>query len=437
MPLPSPCRAAALLAAVAALAAAPARADQSNFVPYHVGSRAAGMGGAFTALADDGSGAWYNPGGLAFVKHSQLSLAGSVYGVVSGSFADALGDGHAFKYSGLNTLPTTTAAIWKTGPAEGTGDVLSFSVFVPDAVFIDDRDALGVGRNAFFYADQVQTVWAGLGWARRIGRLGVGATAYALLGTRQSQLDLTAIVAGDQSTFATVTARTDEATYGGAVAVGVRWDPTDQLHLGLSVTSPAFGTGKRREFVRMTVGQGTSGPALSEAVNAEDLHAAPWQPLRVQAGVAASFGALTVSGDLQLLGPMKRHDDAARAVDGLDRWVERKAVVNAAIGLEYLAAGRFPVRAGVFTDFSASRAPRFWDGTGTDPNASNSSHIDKLGAAFSVGSRSDHTSTDVGISISGGTGKDVVPDNFDFSVTKPSTAKQLSVYVFLGLTFEL
>jgi hypothetical protein len=31
-----------------------ARADDSNFRPYIVGGRAAGMGGAFTALADDG-----------------------------------------------------------------------------------------------------------------------------------------------------------------------------------------------------------------------------------------------------------------------------------------------------------------------------------------------------------------------------------------------
>jgi hypothetical protein len=39
------------------LASPPAAwADDSNFRPYLVGGRAAGMGGAFTALADDGSG---------------------------------------------------------------------------------------------------------------------------------------------------------------------------------------------------------------------------------------------------------------------------------------------------------------------------------------------------------------------------------------------
>jgi|GEM_PF-5841256 len=39
------------------------------------------MGGAFTALADDRSGAcYYNPDGVAFAKRSNISLSGSVYG---------------------------------------------------------------------------------------------------------------------------------------------------------------------------------------------------------------------------------------------------------------------------------------------------------------------------------------------------------------------
>jgi len=52
-----------------------ARADEANFRPYVVGGRAAGMGGAFTALADDGSAPYYNPGGLTFVRRSQLASA--------------------------------------------------------------------------------------------------------------------------------------------------------------------------------------------------------------------------------------------------------------------------------------------------------------------------------------------------------------------------
>src|SRR2546428_3805175 len=91
------------------------RADDSNFRPYVVGGRASGMGGAFTALADDGSGPYYNPGGIAFARRSSVSLNASVYGVVTGTYANALGQGHDFTFSDLNTLPLSTSFISKFG----------------------------------------------------------------------------------------------------------------------------------------------------------------------------------------------------------------------------------------------------------------------------------------------------------------------------------
>src|SRR5262245_66460267 len=100
---------------VLAGAAARAQGIESNYRPYIVGSRAAGMGGAFTALADDGSGPYYNPGGLAFVRRSQVALSASVYGVVSGTNTDALGDGHDFTFRDLNIFPVSTSVVWKPG----------------------------------------------------------------------------------------------------------------------------------------------------------------------------------------------------------------------------------------------------------------------------------------------------------------------------------
>jgi len=434
---PSLPRRAAAAALLALLCAAPARADESSFRPYLVGARAAGMGGAFTGLSDDGSGAWYNPGGLAFVKSSQLSIAGSVYGLVSGSFGDALGDGHDFRYSGIDTLPTATAAIWRLSGAGDSADVLSVNVFVPDAVRIDDRDTLGSRQNAFFFADQLQTVWAGLGWAHRSGRLGVGGAVFGLLGTRLTQFDITAIAPGPPAQFATITARTDETTYGAVASLGVRWDPTDDLHLGLSVYSPAVGSGKRRFFARVTGGNVPPGGTTDAAVvNEGNLHASPWQPLRVQGGVAARFGALTVAGDLQFLAPRTVTDDADRAADGLTREIRRQAVINGSLGLEYLVAGQYPVRAGFFTDRSAAPGLVAVPSGAADPNPRNTALVHRLGGTFSVGMWTDHTSTDLGLCLSGGSGSDLVPDNLDFSASKVGRSRQLLAYVFLGSAYQ-
>src|SRR5437899_2112704 len=216
------------------------RADDSNFRPYVVGGRAAGMGGAFTALADDGSGPYYNPGGLAFVESSQLSLAASVYGRVSGTSKDALGDGHDFQLSNLNAFPMATAGVWKLDDA----DVFSLSAFVPDAQHVNARDQLFLAE-AFFEVFDQQTIWLGATFARRFGRLGVGASTFLLIGNSSLLGDLTLTVPGTSPPqFGTITARTDETILGLVGAVGVRWDATDRLRLGASVFSPEVGLGQ-------------------------------------------------------------------------------------------------------------------------------------------------------------------------------------------------
>src|SRR5262245_66165014 len=93
---------------VVVVTAGTARALESNLRPCIVGSRAAGLGGAFPALADDGSGPYYNPGGIAFARRSSLSLSASVYGLASGDLNDALGNGTTFHFSDLQTFPVST-----------------------------------------------------------------------------------------------------------------------------------------------------------------------------------------------------------------------------------------------------------------------------------------------------------------------------------------
>jgi len=118
-------------AVVLLLAAASARAQgiESNFQPYIVGGRAAGMGGAFTALSDDGSGGYHNPGGLAFTRTSSLSFSVNAYGVVGGTVKDALGDGNDFVYRDLNVIPVATSGIKKLGDVDPETGVAPHTVY--------------------------------------------------------------------------------------------------------------------------------------------------------------------------------------------------------------------------------------------------------------------------------------------------------------------
>ena len=55
-------------------ASALALADDGHYQNFLVGERAAGMGGAFTAIANDPSGTYYNPAGLVDIKSNASNL---------------------------------------------------------------------------------------------------------------------------------------------------------------------------------------------------------------------------------------------------------------------------------------------------------------------------------------------------------------------------
>jgi len=124
------------------------------FLRNPVGARANGMGSAFTAIAQDPSACWWNPGGLAFVDRFQLSV---MYSMMS---MDRL---HNF------------AGISLTSENSGTLGIHLLQFGVAD---IDGRDANGVHTG--YFDDNEMAV--GLSYGVKIGSyLGIGATGKYLM----------------------------------------------------------------------------------------------------------------------------------------------------------------------------------------------------------------------------------------------------------------
>ena len=76
------------------------------------GARAAFLGGAFTAVADDGSAAWYNPAGLSQVPRFTVSLAADAYGMHlldRAVVVNPQGDLHTLRFRWFGAIPTTFA----------------------------------------------------------------------------------------------------------------------------------------------------------------------------------------------------------------------------------------------------------------------------------------------------------------------------------------
>ena len=117
---------AALMAAGAARAQSAAGADAFDFLGLDANARAVGMGGAYTALANDSNALLYNPAGLARVPVSEATFMHNQHaqGVGQQYIGVALkrGLGFQFNYASLGNVPRTT--ISKPG---GTGRRLNVS----------------------------------------------------------------------------------------------------------------------------------------------------------------------------------------------------------------------------------------------------------------------------------------------------------------------
>src|SRR5687767_4229754 len=86
----------------------------SGFQVTAQGARAMGMGIAYTAVADDATAIYYNPGGLAFQNDPEIVFGGMYAGNLEGEFDSAAGIEE--QRGGINVLPQLYGAgtLWGT-----------------------------------------------------------------------------------------------------------------------------------------------------------------------------------------------------------------------------------------------------------------------------------------------------------------------------------
>jgi hypothetical protein len=91
----------------------PLFSDEYHNVNGFFGERASGMGGAFSAISDDVSGAFYNPAGLAFVTTSNYTINGSTYQSKKLDNQNYFGPGLNYTQTSRNYLPNFVGLVKK------------------------------------------------------------------------------------------------------------------------------------------------------------------------------------------------------------------------------------------------------------------------------------------------------------------------------------
>ena len=114
----------AIVAIVFMLQAQSSLAAYSNYNSILIGDQAAGMGGAYTAMAEDAAAQpWYNPATLAFLKGESFSAAVGIYK----KFDTTYGSSEDFTKASLRV----NQGFFRALPSS-TGSVVRFKEFLPD-----------------------------------------------------------------------------------------------------------------------------------------------------------------------------------------------------------------------------------------------------------------------------------------------------------------
>jgi len=382
------------LALALLLAAGAARADFFNARNVLIGERAATMGGAFTALADDGSAAYYNPAGLSQLPGFTATVAADAYALYLLHRVEVLngnGDRLGLSFIQPASIPTTFGATYSFRPGlvaglhAFTGDLFRVSAIatrqdtaleVPMAGTLQSFS--GVSLRAKL---ELQSALMGpsLGWDVGHG-FSVGAALFYHLAQSTVSLATEYFTPGGEHAMVQ---QANEVLSGGLVpSLGVLYRAPLGLRFGLSwqcQTLPLHGT---NDWSSSAVSTG-----LGESFAAGRVRGEVRNPHRFALGLAWDRpGVLTLSADVVVYAGLDypAPHEPLRA-DLADNRHRELAHVDGSLGAEVPLNSRWALRAGLFTNTS-SASQQFIE-----------ERVQLFGATLGVGFRTGNLETGLGL----------------------------------------
>ncbi len=402
---------------LACLAAGAAMA-QHNYQNYLVGDRASGMGGAVVASADSVDACYYNPAGLTRLEGNTISLSGSLYGRQSYRAEDALYAGEDFKYDSFVTIPTTVGGLWKISDR----NALAFAVFMPDRMSSSEMSAFSENMHIYNYNSEDQTLWLGpsAGWAVN-PEFSIGAGVFAVYRSNNEYLSI--LYRDEEAGYARGQSFKD---WGVLANFGMQYQAMEKLRLGATIQTPSlhvWGEGSYQENLVTSV--------ETENIYAENMDTDNRVPAQISVGAAWSEPRVyTLELDVSYY--FSQDYDLLAWGDGAERLelkVSHDDVINVNAGVEYYYREIYPLRAGFFTDFSAS--------PGVDSEDQNTSpRLDAYGISASVGKKLEHISLNLGVIYVFGSGRSLGWRDLGEGMNlAPTTARVNNVYLVVNTSY--
>lgn len=410
------------------LAAPAARADQFHYNNLTIGTRAVGMGGAFTAVADDASGVYYNPAGLAFALSNDISGSANAYYQKKATYKNTLCGDDFVEESG-GSVPSFFGGLQKLDRyVEGL--VFAFGAYSTDSD-LKDQDTLmknksegcnGVTIERYHRSSNARanSYYAGAAVGKRIGTSvawGVGVSYVNMDELVQEYQDVRQTTALNETTqgwkLLASNVRQRLTVFGAQPVLGIQAALPANVAIGLTlkkgiVASQSLQVDSETQTNIMTNDQkaalDANGSALGATgkVNSRTVAQKPIGslPAEVRLGIAwfaspVLLWTVDIAYHTAVTDAAVIKDEKDISIFGERPYYAKEAVVDLATGVEYYVMPAIPLRFGLFTNNDAR--PKVAKGDyqkGTDKTCSNADwrkkycgqpdHIDYLGETLFI-----------------------------------------------------
>jgi len=430
-----------------------AHADDTHHQDYPLGSRAVGLGGAFTALGSDASGIFYNPAGLVDASRNSVSISSNLYGVeiaVEENLFSAVGEslidieGIAAE---LNIIPNSAGYVGTSEARDHRGRHVhsyGWGVFVPsfrgisvqtstpDKQYSYRRDLLDREfHSAAAYAYRFAEDWS------------FGISAVANFRQLKDFEENTSLESNDDFNVFTTSQTSLKAIVGTTMlTVGLKNEFAPSWFLGITITTPGIEFYDFAQFrvlkTRTVTGntQTESSFSLDEPSNVQSSFS---HGGHIRFGVARVFPRkLTLSADAVFYAPISyeliklpKNQSNLMSEITIATSIRRNFVGNVNVGAEYLLSDRLSLSGGVFTNLSTSDPIPGEVGGSLDRDYL--PHVNEYGMSGVFGYFTEHTLTRLGAMLTYGNGADVIPQDDTF---RKISKQSIYLYVFLSSTFR-
>lgn len=372
-----------------------ARADDYHYTNLLVGDRAAGMGGAYTAVSDDATGLYYNPAGIVYSTGGNLSASVNAYYDTEKSYKSVIG-GKGWERKSSSLLPNFFGIVQPLGRFK-----IGMSYAVPESITADqdqilhglrlrsDIETLNGGATIstyiINYTEESNAINFGPTLATEItDKLSTGLTLY--YHRKRTKLILHQYIGTTNGGSEETDARFQTEEEGIRPILGFMWAPVDKISIGLSASKTFLthdNTSSQLTYNRQNIAFSATDTS-SFTAQAQTTLSKRKYPTEINFGLALFPSAsLLIDADIKYYTAVSSENV--------------KQVTNVAVGTEYYLDRNWALRGGFYTNYA--NTPQVTSGS-----LNQSEHIDIYGATASMSHFTRNTSVTIGGGYSYGTG---------------------------------